>query len=330
MIIDRHIAYLLWRDGIVVVPGIGTFTSVRRSAVADDGAVSAPCRMVSFDPHTGADDSCSDSVLARSFARALSLSDDEAAQALARETAELRAALGKEGRVVLAGVGALTVDDTDGSLGFDPTAGVASSWLRPMQARPLAMRSRPEPEAVDAAAEALERRRDSFARILRRTANSAAAIAIFALLVFVVSQLPTRSNSKRQVASLGIENLAAAMPEDPVIVAPGASEPALVLVLNTPADGTAPAKIRSDRRPAAEQSQLPARYCLIVASLASRSEAETFIASHSTTEMPLNLLENEGRWRVYALSAPAIGELSAIARSLGVYDRYPSAWVCRR
>ena len=164
-------------------------------------------------------------------------------------------------------------------------------------------------------------------RAVRRAASGAAAIVIFAVLAFVVSHLPDRTSVIPQVAGFGIGQNAS-VAEEEQISSPEASEPTLVLVLNTPSDGIDTAKVRYRD---IKKAEAPAgRYCLVVASLASKSEAEKFITGHSTTDMPLRVLDNDGRWRVYAHSAPSIEELTVAGRNLGVYDAYPSAWICRR
>ena len=71
-------------------------------------------------------------------------------------------------------------------------------------------------------------------------------------------------------------------------------------------------------------------YCLVVASLASRSDADAFAAQYSSTDTPLAVLDNDGRYRVYAASGNGAAEVTSKAREAGLYDIFPSAWVCRR
>lgn len=317
----RHITHLLLNDNFVSVEGIGAFRLVRRSAsLSTDGVFSAPTQIVSFDA-----DACGDNTaLIASVIKAEKVESSVATHIVSSGILELKADLTRGGKVAISTFG--TLQRVDGRFEFKEAT--TESWFSPLELTPIAVHKTSE-EAVEAAKEALVSRREALTRSLQRTASSAAAIAVFALIAFIIAQLPTRQTPTAQVASMGIEKISTTTVEEPLIETPGTTEPHLVLVLNTPADGTAPAKVRRQPVKSVESSG-PARYCLIVASLATEAECNKYLMAHSTTDMPLNVLEKDGRWRVYALSAPAIDELNAAARNLGVYDRYPSAWICRR
>ncbi|MCM1067287.1 MAG: hypothetical protein NC418_06925 [Muribaculaceae bacterium] len=317
----QHISQLVWRHGVASVPGVGVFTAERRSARFDGGILHAPYMAISFE-------ACADTdgqALISSICRKDGVDAAQARAFMLDGVREMKAALAKGATVAIPQVGTLTADADSDALCFEPLASPCAASIR---VEPLEIRKTvPTDGEIDLAAAALQSRREALARSLRRTASSAAAIAVFALLVFIVSQLPSRVSSDRQTAS--VATLPLSLPADePLIAQPGASEPALVLILNTPADASGPAKKRRERTE--QPSNTPGRYCLVVASLASQTEAETFIKAHSTTELPLSLLAQDGRWRVYALSAPSQEELGAVARNIGVYELYPSAWICRR
>ncbi len=319
MILADHISHLLWSEGSVALAGIGVFYTARREALVEEGSFIPP--HTDFGCHFGA--CVTSESLIESVARVEGIGLSEAAVLVDRHAEDVRLALESNGEYILDGVGTLRCDN-NGAFSFISES--SPSWLPVLDIAPLDVR-RPAPEAVDRAAEALAARRDSLARSLRRTASSAAVITIVALVAFIASQLPGRRGSQPQVASIGIESIAPVV-ESPLPPMPGASEPALVLILNTPSDGTAPAKQRRRSEPIAAPQ--PDRYCLVVASLASRSEAETFIARHSTDSLPLSLLAVDGRWRVFAMSAPAADALLAEAHARDIYSRYPTAWICRR
>ncbi len=69
-------------------------------------------------------------------------------------------------------------------------------------------------------------------------------------------------------------------------------------------------------------------YCVVVASLTSRTQAEQFIAS--TGNKQLAILEKEGKFRVYAATGQNASEAYRIARSNGLLKRYRGAWVCKK
>lgn len=325
----RHINYLLLADGFAAVDGLGVFVLRHRSATLNaDGSISAPAYYVSFEAGApaGNDD------IVSSISLAEGISSEDAADRVIASSAALHEALSHGDHVPVGDFGTLYARPDTGELAFD--AGYCS-WYPTLGISPIEIKEQPAAEETDREDDNILRRRETFARYLRRTASSAAAIALIAVIAFVMAHMPANEKSVSQMASIGIEKIQGNQAEDPVIALPGqsqASKSALVLILNTPADGSAPAKIRHRQavEEVAETDNAPARYCLIVASLASQKEAETFIAAHSTTEMPLRLLAEQGRWRVYALTAPTLEELNVAARNLGVYDAYPSAWAFRR
>lgn len=69
-------------------------------------------------------------------------------------------------------------------------------------------------------------------------------------------------------------------------------------------------------------------YCVVIASLTSREQAEQFIAS--TGNKRLAILEKDGKFRVYAATAPTSSQAYSIARNNGLMKRYRGAWVCRK
>lgn len=324
-ILSQHISHLLWYDGYASVPSIGVFRLVSTGACVGESIIAAPSRRIVFEPMAQADGDA----LVASVCRREGMDECEARRFVAEQSSAMLSALESGRRIEFPKVGSLYADAATGTLLFAPAtfAGVLPALSIDPIASPRV--AAPQPAKVEAAASALARRRDEFERLLRRTASSAAAIAMFALVAFVVSQLPTRG-SLRQEASIAVPSFESTQPEEPVVALPGNNEPALVLILNTPADGTAPAKQRYKNVVAEDNADAIGRYCLVVASLSSEQEAQTYIKTHSTTDMPLRLLAEDGRWRVFALSGASFDEVNAVARNLDVYSRYPSAWICRR
>ncbi|MCX4264459.1 MAG: hypothetical protein OSJ37_07075 [Muribaculaceae bacterium] len=323
----RHINHMLLADGFAAVDGLGVFVLNSRSAAVNaNGSISAPFRYVSFEAGAPADNAA----VVTSIAHAESISSDEASAKLLASLAVLHDTLAHGVHVPLGNLGTLYARPDNGTLAFDAEN---VSWYKTLDIAPIELAE--TTYAADSEDEMLRRRRETFARYLRRTASSAAAIALVAVIAFVMAHMPEHEKSVPQMASMGIEKIQGNTSDETVLDISGqaqASKSALVLILNTPADGSAPAKIRHRQlvEEVVETNDAPARYCLIVASLATQKDAEKFIAAHSTTEMPLRLLSEQGRWRVYALSAPTLDELNVAARNLGVYDAYPSAWAFSR
>ena len=69
-------------------------------------------------------------------------------------------------------------------------------------------------------------------------------------------------------------------------------------------------------------------YCLIVASLPTRALAEQFISHAGNGQF--GILEQEGRYRVYAATGETSSQTYNMARNNGLMKRYKGAWVCRK
>ena len=70
------------------------------------------------------------------------------------------------------------------------------------------------------------------------------------------------------------------------------------------------------------------RYCLVVASCTTKAEAESYVTR--STDLPLGIVESEGRWRVYAATGATVSDALAAGDVEPIASRYPSRWVCRR
>ena len=70
------------------------------------------------------------------------------------------------------------------------------------------------------------------------------------------------------------------------------------------------------------------QYCLIVASLPSRALAEEYIEMSRNDN--LEILEKDGRFRIYAATGESAKSTLDNARKVGLMQRYPNAWVCRK
>lgn len=321
-----HIRHLLYASGSVAVDGVGVFMlSHRCASFSGDAVLNAPFLTVAF---TAADAAGTDE-LVRSYMRVHGSSAGEARASVESALAQLRAEL-ESGRSV-------SIDNV-GTLACDPATGLAV--LKPDEFRLMTalslepIETKPETAGATASAEDIDElwiqeRRRNLMRAVRRTASSAAVIAGLVVVAFFAAHMPGGHERNRQMAGFGVETTAVE-PVEPLIAVPGADKPALVLVLNTPSDGVSPARVRRSEAATAPEESAPGPYCLVVASLGSQTEADKYISAHTTADMPLHLLQGDGHWRVYALSAGTAAEAQQAGRSHGVYEAYPNAWVCRR
>ncbi len=69
-------------------------------------------------------------------------------------------------------------------------------------------------------------------------------------------------------------------------------------------------------------------YCLIVASLPTKALAERYISQAGNGQF--GILEQEGRYRVYAATGETSSQTYNMARNNGLLKRYKGAWVCRK
>ncbi len=321
----RHIEHLLLEHNYVIVPGLGTFLRHTSAAKLNAWGITPPSCEISFSTDI---DSENDVELAASLARATGCSAEECDRIIAADVDDMRRAIASAGYAQLGTLGRLEADGDNLTFKRTQAFGGAQAlgWLKPLELQEIAP-AKAETTPAESRTDTPEH--TSFIRSLHRTASSAAAIALLALIAFVASQIPRRRSAEPQMASMGIERLAANEVNVTGFERPSEREHALVLILNTPADGMSIVEPKEkDAAPlSAELSDTPGRYCLVVASLASDAEANVFIDSYPSHK--LNLLEKDGRYRVYAASANTINGVKDIARADSLYAAFPSAWICR-
>lgn len=322
----KHIIYLLERRGVVDIPGLGVLSSNRRAAAFDGNHLLAPGTIISF---CSDEESADSQELVNSMARAQEISKEEAEQNVCMQLGDIRHELNTKGESQLGSLGSFEM--RNGIISFTQSAysGAGMKYpvidLQPIKIEKTKKESLP-PYIT-------EENRDDFMRSLRRTASSAAAIAIFAFIVFIVSQIPGRQQPAQQ-ASFAIENKAAQTSLRPVSLTATEKEDApMIVVFNTPADASCEVEYANESTaPSAtdhytEQKASSARYCLVVASLANKKEADAYM---SMSNDDLRLLEKDGRFRVYILEANTPEALVKQANDADIYSSYPSAWVCRK
>lgn len=327
-----HIDYLLRHHDCVIVPGIGAFiASVRGASIGADGSICPPARILVFNPTVNHNDG----LLSASYARRMLCGASEASAALARDIEQLRATLESGASVAIGKHGTLSMD-TAGSIAFE--AAKADSWMPVLQMQNILDMARNDEENSRAGSAAV--RGEHIAAYLRRI-KVAASIAVILVLGFVLSTPTPIENA--QFASPVVEQFKPKMPQSECLLRqPGrqygalqinrVADTAAVIHADTAAIAAHKAELlrRAEelRQTAAARKNTQGRYCLVVASLNSGNEAHKFLTANSA--MKLHVLENDGRYRVYALSGNSINDVKAKAAAAGLFERFPGAWVCRR
>lgn len=313
----RHIAYLLESRGFAEIPGIGSFSRHHRSASVEGTSLMPPADIVSF---SYLPDSCDSVELQHSIMRATSMDSEQAFARMTQDIGDIHRELNVSNSSEIEGVGTLL--QSGDSIAFSQATQDFATFDYPV----IELHDiKKKEESPRAARQITELQRETFMRSLSRTASAAAAIAVFILITFVVSQLPGRHSIVNE-ASFAVDPapmpVATAVSGESVKV----NDASLILIFNTPADASSPVEYATEEQ-LDEQKQQEARYCLVVASLANKAEADKYL-----TYAPegLSVLEKDGRYRVYVLEAATAEELTAKAEADGIYKAYPSAWVCRK
>lgn len=314
----RHIAYLLESRGFAEIPGIGSFSRHHRSATFEGLRLMPPADIVSF---SYLPDGCDSVELQHSIMRATGMDSEQAFARMTQDIGDIHRELNVGNSSDIERVG--TLQQSGDSIAFSPAAQDFATFDYPViELHDIKKKKEDSPRA---SGQITELQRETFMRSLSRTASAAAAIAVFILVTFVVSQLPGRHSIVNE-ASFAVDPapmpVATAVSGEPVKV----NDASLILIFNTPADASSPVEYVTEEQ-LDEQKRQESRYCLVVASLANKAEADKYMAY---APEGLSVLEKDGRYRVYVLEASTAEELTAKAEADGIYKTYPSAWVCRK
>lgn len=318
----RHISHLLRNSDLLVVPALGVFNRRHIEARIVDGVFIAPTSELTF---LEVQENSNNRELVLSIARSLAIESETAEMRMRDDISEIRQLLSTGQEIAIPETGVLC---QEGSRIVFHACNAASSQIWPAwfgNIEPLAETKTPAFEEAQ-----VEENRRNFLQSLRRTTSSAAAIALLALIAFVASQLPGRtSDEQTRIAAMGMERIDSYATETHPLDSP-VPEKALILIVNTPADGMSIVEPRSKDSEKTKEVERNARdsYFLVVASLASRDEALRFIASQPD-DIALGLLEEDGRFRVYAASGTTFARTKATADSKGIFNRYPQSWICK-
>lgn len=338
----RHIEYLLQSHDCVIVPGLGAVLCHSESAVYDAAAGywKAPRRVLSFNPEL----SRTDGLLAMSVSRREGISVEAAAARVATATAAMRSELESTGRLSLGSAGEL-MRTTDGMFNYVPGT---AAWLSPAM---LWLPSFELSESVSASALAhevarAEIRHNRWRTALRRVSIAASIVGgVLALAWVVRTAMPSapaeQYASVVPVPELSVIELADNDCSQPVENTMSASE-AVDVVESAPAESVDVEPVAPVVEEVAESAEATVdapesdvevrlnendRYFLIVASLASQSEAEDYVKQHNNFN--LGILTVDGRYRVYVATGQSSAAALAAKRG-NIARQYPDSWVCRR
>lgn len=305
--IDLHIQYLLLRHNYVVVPGLGSFVMESLPASYDEatGVFAPPSCVLGFN----ADLRHNDSMLAMSVARRRKISQQQAQLIVAGEVESMLSVLDEEGRLTLAQIGEL-VKQGDTIL-FEPATDSVASWR---------YAGLPTLDFEVAAPESIGVFEVDFKRP-RRWVSIAASVAVLLGVGFMASTPVAVDNL--QYASVSLPKVSGAH----AVEIPAPVKTVHRIGIMRPTDADSQSDFVAHPFAAAEQDYSPkCDHYLVVASCGSRGEALRFIGNHKSDG--LQLLETEGRHRVYIAAGNNVGFLEELKEKTAL--RYPGTWIFSR
>ncbi len=314
--IIEHIQYLIVNQECVVIPGLGAFVSRHVPAsLNDDGSVmTPPSRELGFNSSLTHDDG----MLIGSITRREGISYECARNAVEQEVELILRRLRHEGTIDLPRIGSLSLVSygaieftpaTDNPLVALPFCGLPLIQLLPETASGYNQEEE-EPVILEVDMAEEPRRRSNFAIAALKYAASAA------LLVGVCMTLLTPISPKNvDFASLQpvmkSETSAEFMPEE-------SKYAGRKIFISRP----------DPREATAEITRTADKYYVIVASATSMKEARRYVRMHSTAKYPLQILQRDGRFRVYAASGNDFGAMSDFRKADAAFAAAnPNAWI---
>lgn len=307
-----HIEYLLQNHDCVIIPGIGALLAFGECAyyAEEEGIWHAPRRVVSFNPEL----SRSDGLIASSIARREDISIEAAAVKLNAAVKSMRAELESTRRLSLGAAGTLSID-SEGYFSFEPGE---CAWLSPTHMWLPDFAMSPVVRASEIERESQRERR--MARLpfnLMKAAQVAACACVLVILGWVVAK-NLSYNPEDQYATFAPTATLRASANSMQ------SAPATLILACAPADEQVEnIVVDNSLKPGPSHS-----YFLVIASLATRGEAEKFISQNH--ELKLGILEKDGRFRIYAATGSSAAEAMDAFKESEAASRYPNSWVCRR
>lgn len=339
----QHIASLLQTYDCVAVPGLGALIMRTEPAViGPGGAIEPPRNTVVF----CRDISHNDGLLTRAYARALGLTYRKAEHRLLCDIDDLKAQLLSPAGITLPELGRLAYD-TVGQLTFE--AFQLPNYLPRLQLDSVLEMVSPayRPEPVITAPIG----RHEGVNVWRRIKIAASVAVLLAIGLAVSTPIPIR-HAQHASPALGQfkprQPQPAVLPQAPAPVSEAKTADVAVTAVpepaaaaqpvaapepaSAPAAEAAPAPKAAPKAAAAKEDKAPSlrlnpddSYCLVVASLPDEAGARAFIAKSGR---PMMMMQQDGRYRVYALTAKDKGSLQKQAVELGLKSRYPGAWAC--
>lgn len=311
--LSQHIEYLISRHDCVILPGIGAFIAVGRSAELDrnTGIFMPPRRLISYNPAVTNDDG----LLAHSIARKERVSFEEGRRILEFKLIELRRCLKENEKCTLGKVGTLAME-SDGRMTFRPAltvqqkehkSGLTSIMLNPLTSERSG--SAAKEKTGTTVVPSLSDNRYYHIRIPKAVVRAAASVMI--VICTMMALMVTPGDTMKDVSKASVvevESIIKAIEpkKEKVVAAPVAQE---------------------KRAPATDDSKITSeKYHLIVGTFDSEAKANEYISMHPSSN--LYIVGGEGHcWRVAVASSDNRSELQQLLNDQSVRENFYGAWI---
>lgn len=317
--IASHIEYLLMTHQCVVAPGLGAFL-VHESHAYYDEATSRfmpPTRSIGFNQAV----TLNDGLLAESVARKDNISLEVARAKVEAAVTSFRNQLSRTSSLPVGNLGEMSLSD-DGNIVFEPSADSAVTigcrGLLPLSVRPLV--SLQDDNSYDDS----DRRRPAVLPLALKVAASLIIALLTCGLFLTTGRLVGDGRTDHASLDSGLSKSIVATIPAPAQMSedlPMSREIQLNIALPAPesASRVTPIAIAAD-------NDLPSvgRYLLVVGSYPTVSAARRQIGDDKS----LQIIEMNGRYRIFAASAPTLGQARLLVDSIS--DYHPQVWICRR
>ena len=316
--IALHIEYLLQRNDCVVVPRLGAFIirhidahydSIKRQFIP-------PTATVIFNPELDHNDG----MLANSIARAGSIPYDEALQEVNEQVASLKETLKNEGRIELGSIGTFTLDGKRRIFTPKNKHSIVHKLasLSPIAVTTVQMRADDENESSNRSiSRAFILRLDNLFRVAASVILILFAGLLFSTPITVDNANITYASVYPPVTESEQPGATIEQPDIDLFIA-DVDETTEVEIENT---GSNDDFIRFD-------SSDP--YVLVVGSFDSYAKAKQFMTSKSNKDYKMSVVENDGRYRVYAATGKSKDDAALALNDKDFAKRFPDAWSCEK
>ena len=306
-----HIEYLAAKHDCVIVPGLGAFISQYSSVKSSTGLVVALRRNIAFNTEVN----YNDGLLANSIVRRENVSFEVSQSVINEYVCSLRSQLKHEGEVPVGRLGFFRYNNDD-TMEFFPFVSAKSGneyfGMTPLTIKPLSIYTGKE-ESTDA----IQNGNSRVLPLMHRFMRAAATVALLIGLTFILST-PIVNYDKQDYADFNAFTLKKSLQQsvgDLYIAIPVEKEqPMNDIVAVETEDKTDLIK---------ESDEQIGKYGLVVATLATQSQAEKFIKETGLSNC--KIAKSSTKYRVYI----AHGTFEEMCNLKSTQYAQSDAWVCR-